>query len=435
MNVEALSRLQFAVVAIFHFFFVPLTLGLSVLVAYMETRYVRTGDETFLRMAKFWGKLFIINFAVGVVTGITLEFQFGMNWAGYANYVGDIFGAPLAIEATVAFFLESTFIGLWIFGWKRLSKRAHAAVIWVVAFASSLSALWILIANGWMQHPVGYAIENGRAVMTNFGALLTNSYGWTKFAHTVLAGYVLAAFFVMGISAFHILRKSDNDFFKKSFRISATFGLVCSVLLIVAGDLSGLEMSRYQPTKLAAVEAQWHTETAAPFYLIQIPDPAHDRNLIQALPIPKGLSLVAFHNPNATITGLLDFPAADRPPVMINFIAFRLMIALGFLFVLLAAVSFYLSRKDMLEQFRWFLWVMLISLFLPYVAAQLGWIVSEIGRQPWIVYNMLSTRDAVSRSITTADVLISLIGFVVLYGTLLVVDVFLLTKYSKKFAE
>lgn len=435
MSVVALSRLQFAVVAIFHFFFVPLTLGLSVLVAYMETRYVRTGDETYLRMAKFWGKLFIINFAVGVVTGLTLEFQFGMNWAGYASYVGDIFGAPLAIEATVAFFLESTFIGLWVFGWTRLSKRAHAAVIWVVAAASTLSALWILLANGWMQHPVGFAIKDGRAEMTSFLALITNTYGLVKFFHTVVAGYTLASFFVMGISAYHLLKKTDNPFFKKSFRIGATFGLVCSVLIIFAGDLSGRLVADHQPTKLAAIESVWHTETAAPFYLIQIPDPAHDRNLIQAIPIPKGLSLIAYHNPNATVKGLLDFPAKDRPPVLINFFAFRLMVALGFLFVLLAAIAFYLSRKDMLERYPWFLWIMLFALVLPYLASQLGWIVSEIGRQPWIVYNILSTKDAVSRAITPGDVLTSLIGFIVLYGTLLVVDVFLLTRYSRKLAD
>ncbi len=433
MSVVALSRIQFAVVAIFHFFFVPLTLGLSVLVAYLETRYVVTGDETYLRMTKYWGRLFLINFAVGVVTGITMEFQFGMNWARYSNYVGDIFGAPLAIEATVAFFLESTFIGVWIFGWKRLSKRAHAAVIWVVAFASTLSALWILLANGWMQRPVGYVINGGRAEMVDFGALITNAYGWVKFLHTVLAGYVLASFFLMGISAYHLLKKTDDGFFKRSFRVGATFGLVCSALLIFAGDLSGRQVADFQPTKLAAIESQWQTATAAPFYLIQIPDPAHDRNLIEAIPIPYGLSLLAYHNPNSTIKGLLDFPAVDRPPVLISFFAFRLMVALGFLFVLLAFLGFYFARKDTLSRMRWYLWSMLFAIILPYLAVQLGWIVSEIGRQPWIVYNMLRTSDAVSKSITAGDVIVSLVGFILLYGILMAVDIFLLSRYSRDY--
>lgn len=248
MDVVMLSRLQFAVTAGFHFIFVPLTLGLSLLVAFMETKYVRTGDEMYLRMTKFWGKLFLINFALGIVTGITLEFQFGMNWAEYSKYVGDIFGAPLAIEATLAFFLESTFIGLWIFGWDKISKKLHAASIWIVSIAASLSALWILLANGWMQKPVGYVLRNGRAEMVDFGALVTNSYGWSKFFHTVLAGYVVAAFFVMGISAYHLLRRNEISFFKASFRMAATFGLVTSLLVFISGDFHAVEVSTTQPT-------------------------------------------------------------------------------------------------------------------------------------------------------------------------------------------
>jgi len=213
MDVLTLSRLQFAVTAAFHFIFVPLTLGLSILIAYMESRYVRTNDAMYLKMTKFWGKLFLINFALGIVTGITMEFQFGMNWAEYSKYVGDIFGAPLAIEATVAFFLESTFIGLWVFGWNKVSKRVHALSIWLVAIATNLSALWILLANGWMQNPVGYVLRNNRAEMVDFGAMLTNPYGWLKFSHTLLSGYVVAAFFVMGISAYHLLKKNELNIF------------------------------------------------------------------------------------------------------------------------------------------------------------------------------------------------------------------------------
>ncbi len=419
-------------VAVFHILFVPLTLGLSVLTAYMETRYAVSGEESFLRAAKYWGRLFLINFAVGVVTGITLEFQFGMNWARYSKFVGDIFGAPLAIEATVAFFLESTMIGLWMFGWTRLSKGLHALVIWLVAFASTLSAVWILLANGWMQHPVGYAVQGSHAVLTSFRAVLGNVYGWSKIFHTLSAAYTLASFFVMGVSAFHLIRKTETDLFKKTFRIGATFALVCSVLVIVAGDFQGRVVADYQPTKLAAMEAQWTTEKSAPFYVIEFPNPKSESNSARALKIPKGLSLLAYHDPDATVKGLEDFPASDLPPVLVVFTAFRLMVGLGFLFVLLALVAVILSYGGTLERNRWFLYVMPYAIILPYVACELGWVVAEIGRQPWIVYGLLKTANAASTAITPGDVIASLIGFIAIYSSLAVADLFLLTKYAKK---
>jgi cytochrome d ubiquinol oxidase subunit I len=435
MGVEALSRLQFATVAVFHFLFVPLTLGLTVMVAYMETRYVRTGDENFLKMAKYWSRLMLINFAVGVVTGITQEFQFGMNWAEYSKFVGDIFGAPLAIEAVVAFFLESTFIGLWMFSWKRVSKGVHAAFMWVVAAASTMSALWILLANGWMQKPRGYEIVGGHAHLVSFGALIWNPYAWIKFFHTCMAAYTLTAFFIMGISAINMIRGHKGELFQKSFRIAATFGIVTSILIIFAGDLSGLQVARNQPTKLAAMESQWETEEGASFYLLQFPRPDKDDNWVQALGIPKGLSLLAYHDPDATVKGLKDFPAADRPPVAITFVSFRLMVGLGFLFVLLALIAVWLSWRKKLDSNRWFLWIMSFAIVLPYLANELGWILAEIGRQPWIVYGLLRTQDAASRNLTPGDVLGSLIAFVVLYLSLAVIDVFLLSKYAKKIED
>ena len=435
MSVAALSRIQFATVVIFHFLFVPLTLGLSVLVAWMETRYVRTGDETFLKMAKYWSRLLLVNFAVGVVTGITLEFQFGMNWAEYSKFVGDIFGAPLAIEATVAFFLESTFIGLWMFSWKRVSRGAHAAIMWVVASASTLSALWILLANGWMQKPRGYEIQAGKAVLTSFWALIGNPYAWIKFFHTIMAAYTLSAFFVMGICAIQLLRGRKEEMFRKSFRIAATLGIVTSIGIIFAGDLSGLQVAKNQPAKLAAMEAQWETEEAAPFYLLQLPHPDKDENVVQALGIPRGLSILAYHDAGAQIKGLNDFPPADRPPVLITFVSFRLMVGLGFLFVLLALIALILSWRKRLTNHRWFLWIMAFALILPYLACELGWSVAEIGRQPWIVYGLLRTKDAVSRNLTAGDVLGSLIVFIVIYGMLAVIDVFLLKKFSDKIED
>ncbi len=421
--------------AIFHFLFVPLTLGLSALVAFMETRYATTGDEIYLRMTKYWSRLFLVNFAVGVVTGLTLEFQFGMNWAEYSKFVGDVFGAPLAIEATVAFFLESTFLGLWVFSWKRVSKGVHAAIMWVVAVASTMSALWILLANGWMQKPRGFVLVQGRAQLVDFGALLWNPYAWIKLFHASMAAFTLASFFIMGISAIQLLRGRSVDMFKRSFRIGAVVGLAASVLIIFAGDLSGRQVAEYQPTKLAAMESQWQTVSSAPFYLLELPDPKAERNSIEALPIPNMLSLLSYHDPAATVKGLLDFPAENRPPVAVAFWSFRTMVALGFLFVLLAFLAVVFSSRDRLATRRWFLWIMSFAILLPYVACELGWILAEFGRQPWIVYGLLRTKDAVSRSITAGDVLASLIGFVLLYGFLAAVDAFLLAKFARKTEE
>jgi cytochrome bd ubiquinol oxidase subunit I len=432
MDALALSRLQFAVTAMFHFIFVPLTLGLSILVAYMETRYVRSGDEKYLKMTKFWGKLFLINFTLGVVTGITMEFQFGMNWAEYSKYVGDIFGAPLAIEATVAFFLESTFIGLWVFGWNKISKKLHAVSIWLVAIAANLSALWILLANAWMQHPVGYVLRNNRAEMVDFMAIVTNKYGWFKFFHQLMAGYVVAAFFVMGISAYHLLKKNNPDFFKSSFRIASTFGLIASLLVIFVGDFHASEVARTQPTKFAAMESVWDTKKGAAYNLIQVPDSENERNSVEILGVPKMLSMLTFGNAQAEIRGLKEFPKDLRPPVASTFWSFRAMIILGFLFLVLNATAFVKSRRDRLESSPIFLRIILYSIPFPYLANQLGWIVAEVGRQPWIVYNVLKTSDAVSKAISPAQVWASLLGFTLIYGLLAVVDIYLLTETAKK---
>jgi cytochrome d ubiquinol oxidase subunit I len=435
MDVLTLSRLQFAMTAGFHFIFVSLTLGLSVLVAWMETCYVRTGDEIYLKMTKFWGKLFLINFAVGVVTGLTMEFQFGMNWAEYSKYVGDIFGVPLAIEAMVAFFLESTFIGLWIFGWNRVSKKVHALAIWIVALASNLSALWILLANGWMQHPVGFVLRNNRAEMVDFLTIITSPYGWLKFAHTVLGGYVVGAFFVMGIAAWHLLRKNQPLFYKKSFRMAAVFGLISSFLVIGIGDFHAAEVAKTQPTKLAAMESLWETERGVPLYLIVLPDAKNERNAIELIGIPKVTSYLAYRDFNAEIKGLKAFPAKDRPPVMEVFLSFRLMVMLGTLFLILSAIAFYLSWKNRLEANPLFLRIILYTSPLPYLAAQLGWIVAEVGRQPWIVYGVLRTSEGVSRQIEPVHVLTSLIGFGLFYSFLGILDFYLLAKYARKGPE
>lgn len=430
MDTVLLSRLQFAATAAFHFIFVPLTLGLSILIAYMETKYVRTGDKDYLRMAKFWGRLFVINFALGVVTGITMEFQFGMNWAEYSRYVGDIFGSPLAIEATVAFFLESTFLGVWIFGWNRISPKLHALSIWLVALATNLSALWILIANGWMQHPVGYVINNGRAEMVDFWAVVTNAYGLLKFAHTVLSGWVVAGFFVLGISAYHLLRRNEIEFFKKSLKIGAVFAFISSILVAGVGDFHAKEVAHTQPTKIAAMESLWETTKDAPMYLLLVPDPKNEKNSVEAIGIPSMLSILAGQK---EIKGLKEFPSSERPPVTLTFISFRLMVGLGFLFILLAFWA--LVKFKTIENSRTLLRLLLWSIPLPYIAAQLGWVVAEVGRQPWIVYGLLKTADAVSKSVEPSQVLASLIGFTLFYGALGVIDIYLLAKYARKGPE
>ncbi len=432
MDVLMLSRLQFAAATFFHFIFVPLTLGLSVLVAIMETIYVRTGNEEYRRMAKFWGKIFIINFAVGVVTGITLEFQFGTNWSRYSRYVGDIFGSLLAIEATLAFFLESTFLAVWIFGWNRLSPKLHAVCIWLVALASNLSAVWILIANAWMQHPVGYVVRNGRAELDNFLAIIFQPFAFQIFFHTVSGAYILAGFFVMGISAYHLLRRQQTEFFTKSFRLGLTFALIFSIAELLQGHYHAGEVAKIQPTKLAAMESFWETKANAPQVLFAIPDEKNERNLVEFGQIPSLLSVLAYHTPSATVKGLKDFPKEERPPVALTFVAFRLMVGLGVLFVVLTVWAW--LKRHKLEDSPGMLKVMLYAMPLPYIALQAGWIVTEVGRQPWIVYGLMKTSDAVS-PIAVSQVATTLVAFIAVYSLLGAVAFYLVSKHARRGPE
>jgi cytochrome d ubiquinol oxidase subunit I len=429
MDVVMLSRLQFAAATMFHFLFVPLTLGLSVLIAIMETRYVRTGDETYLRMTKFWSKIFLINFALGVVTGITLEFQFGTNWSRYSAYVGDIFGSLLAIEASVAFFLESTFIGIWVFGWKKLSKKAHATVMWLVAAAGNISAVWILLANGWMQHPVGYEIRNGRAELVDFAAVVFNKFGLLEIVHTIPGAYVLSAFFVMGISAYYLLKKEHVTIFTKSFRMALVFGLVFSVAVAITGDMHAVHVTETQPTKLAAMEAHWETSTRAPVHLFAIPDEENEKNSFEFGSIPGMLSFLGHHDINAEVKGLKDFPKEERPPVFLSMLSFRIMVGLGTLFPLLCIFGWW-KRKELMEQ-RTYLKLMLWAIPLPYLANTMGWVLAEVGRQPWIVYGLLRTSEAAS-PVAAAHVMVSLIAFFLIYGLLGAVGFYLIVEAVRK---
>jgi len=429
MDLVTLSRLQFATTTMFHFLFVPLTLGLSIIIAYMETRYVQTGDETYLEMTKFWAKLFLINFAVGVVTGITLEFQFGTNWSRYSAYVGDVFGSLLAIEATATFFLESTFIGVWIFGWKKLSKKAHAGVMWLVAIGSNLSAVWILIANAWMQSPVGYTIRNGRAEMVDFGAVVSQPFAIYKILHTLSSALVLASFFIMGISAYHLLKNNHKDFFAKSFKTGLGFGLIFSLVVFILGDMNGVMVAEKQPAKLAAMESLWETQDMAPSYLFTWPDPENERNAIEIGAIPGLLSFLVKHDFNAVVPGLKDFPKDERPPVLIVSYAFRGMVGLGVIFILLTGFG-WIKRKNLFEN-PLYLKIMMFAIPLPYLAIQLGWIVTEIGRQPWLVYGVVRTADGAS-PVAVSQVAFSLVAFVLVYSVLGAAGFYLMFQKAKK---
>ncbi len=421
-----LSRLQFAAATMFHFLFVPLTLGLSILIAAMETRYARSGEEKYLRMTQFWGKIFLINFVMGVVTGITLEFQFGTNWSRYSEYVGDIFGSLLAIEATAAFFLESTLIGVWIFGWNRLSRKAHAAVMWLIAGATNLSAVWILTANAWMQHPVGFTVRNGRAELVDFTQVVFQKFAVLEFLHTAFGAYILSGFFVMGISAFHLLRNHRKEFFNTSFRYGLVMGTIFSILIAVEGDFHAADIAEKQPTKLAAMESHWKTSTRAPIYLLAWPDEQNEGNRVQLGRIPGLLSFLAFKDTAAEVKGLRDFPRDERPPVLMTFVAFRGMVALGAYFIFMVLLGWVFRSR--LER-PWYLRLMFYSIPLPYIANQLGWVLAEVGRQPWIVYGVMRTSNAVS-PVAGAQVLISFLAFIVVYGLLGVTAFYLMARHA-----
>lgn len=431
MDVVMLSRIQFASTIFFHFIFVPLTLGLTVILAFMETRYLISGDEFWRRQTRFWGRLFIINFTLGVVTGITQEFQFGTNWSRYSEYVGDIFGSLLAIEATVAFFLESTFIAVWWFAWNRIGKKLHCLCIWLVAIGSNVSGFWIILANGFMQHPVGFKIDEqqGRAILENFTDVVFNMFAWGQYFHTIMASWALAGFFVLGISAYHLLRKNDVEFFHRSFKMIAPWTLILVLLLGYSGDMEGRAVADYQPVKLAAMEANWHTGTHVPFYLLVWPSEIDQENVIELIGIPDLLSLLSYHRTDAEVKGLLDYPPSDWPPIGITFWCFRLMVLFGGIFTVLAFWAWW-KRKEEIPS-KALLTCLVWNIPLPFITLMLGWAVAEVGRQPWIVYNLLRTSEAVS-PIPTSNVAWSLISFTLLYTVLGAVDIFLLCKYAAK---
>jgi cytochrome bd ubiquinol oxidase subunit I len=491
LDIVDLSRLQFALTALYHFLFVPLTLGLSVLLAIMETVYVMTGRRIWRQMTKFWGTLFGINFVLGVATGIVMEFQFGMNWSYYSHYVGDIFGAPLAIEGLMAFFLEATFVGLFFFGWDKLSKIGHLVATWAVAIGSNFSALWILIANGWMQNPVGSAFnpETMRMEVTDFYEVLFNPVAQAKFVHTVSAGYVTASVFVLGVAAWYLLNGRHVELAKRSMTVAASFGLASALSVVVLGDESGYLSTEHQKMKLAAMEGMWETEPApAAFTLFGLPD-QEARETHYAVRIPWVMGLIATRSLTTEIPGIEElvghaetrirrgiaafgalqqirsatgasgvtpevrdaFEANGRdlgyalllkryvndprqatdeqiqraardtvPHVPTLFWSFRIMVGLGFFFIALTALFFYLAARRRLDRHPLLLRLAVFSIPLPWIAAELGWIVAEFGRQPWIIEGVLPTAGAVS-NLGASTVLLTIVGFVLIYTVLFVI--------------
>jgi len=439
MDLITLSRWQFGLTTIYHWLFVPLTLGLGWFVAFMQTRYYQTKDETWRKMTKFWGKLFLINFAIGVVTGIVQEFQFGMNWSEYSRYVGDIFGAPLAVEALLAFFMESTFLGIWIFGEGRVPEKAHLASIWLAALGSNLSAIWILLANGFMQAPpaASYVFNeaNGRLEMVNFFALVGNPKAWIFIWHTLADGLVMASFLILAVSAYHLVRKQNVDFFKRSFQMAAWVGLVASLMIFFGGHAMGQFMYTSQPMKMAALEALWETEQPAPFSLLTIGD-LSGKQEVWSVRIPYAMSFLACNNFTCEVKGVNELQAqavaqfgpGDYIPLMIvTYWTFRIMMFFGLIMIGIAAFFVWKMMRGDITKAKWMKWVPWV-LILPYLANASGWILTEMGRQPWIVYGLLKVQDAVSPNLTVVDLWISLIGYTVVYGSLAVAMVYLMKK-------
>lgn len=428
MDLVLLSRLQFAMTVFFHFIFVPLSIGLGLWIACLETTYLKTKDEKWRTMADFWGKIFAICYAFGIVTGFAMTFQFGTNWGAYSEYMGDIFASPLALEALVAFFLESTFFGVWL-ATGRNRQKLKTISMWLVTLGMSISALWIITANGFMQNPVGYTLaeDGSKVLMSDFGAVMTNPYVWYMLIHTLLAAYLLGGAVVVGISAYHLLKKSNVDIFKTSMKYGLVIMLIAALLLPPLGSSYGQYISEVQPLKAAAMDAVWESGEGHPLYLIQIP--GKDGNIVAALGIPKLGSFFLTGDFNGEVKGLNEYD--EIPPVPIVFTSFRLMLILGAVFIIQAALGLFLIRKKDFGESkisRKYMKMMMYSILLPYIAIMLGWVVAEVGRQPWIVHGLLKTPDAVSATVPAIQVAFTLVLLTLFYLILGILNIYLIRR-------
>ncbi len=441
MDTVILSRIQFASTTLFHFIFVPLSIGLVFLVAIMETMYVVKKDEQYKKMAKFWGHLFLINFAVGVVTGILQEFQFGMNWSEYSRFVGDVFGAPLAIEALLAFFMESTFLGLWIFGWDRLPKWLHCLCIWLVSLGTIFSAFFILTANSFMQHPVGMELNNGRLEMNDFFKLLTNGQLWVEFPHTILGSFATGAFFITGVSAVMLLKKKHVVFAKKSFQVAILVGLVSGVGIALSGHEQAGYLVKTQPMKMAASEGLWENSGSPGAWTVTANIHPDEKKNTSEIKIPYLLSFLSYGKFSGSVPGMNELQQQYTakygegnyiPPVRTTFWSFRIMAGLGGVLCALGIWGTYLLSRKKLQESKLFLRIMTIAIAFPFLGSSAGWIMTEIGRQPWVVFGYMKTEDAVSPGVTAGELLFSIISFSFFYLILAVIMVFLFVKEIKK---
>jgi len=440
MNVD-LARIQFAFTTINHFFFVPVTIGLAFLTALLQTAWHRSRREEYLRLTRFFGTLLVINIAIGVVTGIVQEFEFGMNWGAYSRLVGNIFGAPLAMEGLAAFFLESTFLGLWLFGWDKLSPRVHLATIWLVALGSMLSAAFIMAANSWMQHPVGYVMSGGKPVLNDIWAVFTNPVFVWGYAKVVFAALTTGAVVMLAVSAWQLRHGGDRGVFSRSARMALIVLVPAIMFTMLVGDEVGVIEGRYQPMKIAAAEAQWTTCQPCSFSLFQIGGGNNDHTPTQIIEIPHLLSLLATNHWNGKVVGLTPLqqqysqqfgPGNYVPNVFIQYWGMRTMAYLGALTLLISLWGLWAIYRKTLVTSRVFLWVAVWAAVLPFLMNTAGWLLTESGRQPWIVQGIMLTRNGISPTVSVTWLWISLIGFVLLYGTLGTVDFLLMLRYSRK---
>jgi cytochrome bd ubiquinol oxidase subunit I len=434
-----LGRWQFGITTVYHFLFVPLSIGLAFLVAVMQTIYYRTANEIYEQMTRFFGRLFVILFTLGVVTGIVQEFQFGMNWSEYSRFVGDIFGIPLAIEALAAFFLESTFLGLWVFGRDRLPRWLHLLSIWCVAIGTLISAYWILVANAWMQVPVGYHLVNGRAELTDFVAVFLNERVLAQYQHVVTGALITGGFFVLGISAWHLLAGTNTALFSRAARIALIVSGVSSLAAATSGHSQAQYTARTQPMKLAAMEGLWHSEQPASFSLFAIQDEA-ERTGLRELNLPYLLSVLGYNNLTARVDVMRDlqeqyekaYGAGDYiPPVTTVYWSFRIMVGLGMLFIFVSLAGFVFWWRGTLDVARPFHRLLIVAMFLPFIANTAGWLVTEIGRQPWVVFGLLKTTNGVSTSVDSPSVWISMIVYTLLYGILAIAGGLLIYRFAR----
>ncbi len=431
MDATILARIQFAFTAGFHFLFPPLTIGMAWILVVFMGRWKKTGEEFWRETARFWTKLFTVSFAVGVATGLTMEFQFGMNWADYSRFVGDIFGAPLAAEGIFSFFLESTFLGVLIFGWNRFSPKMLWFASLMVAVGSTLSALWIIIANSWMQTPAGFEIMGNRAVLTDFFAAALNPSTLPRYLHTINAALMTGAFFVVGVSAWYLIKKRHFRFASESLKLGLIVAVLATIGQLLNGHYSAVQVTYTQPEKLAAMEGQFETQKGAGLFLFGLPDAEAEKTHFR-VEIPKALSLLATGDPNAEIKGLKAFPKEDRPPVLATFASFHIMVGLWSLFAAYVAVGLYLMKKGRLYDQPLFLKASVAMVPLPFIANEFGWMAAEVGRQPWAVYQVIRTKDAVSTNVSAGEILFSLLVYAAVYGLLFFLWTYLLRKLIRK---